>query len=251
MKIILLFITLAFTLNCYSKCKSNGWTFFPSKSKITENSLFIIDGYGRTQEIINNIGKTHNTYLKSGEEKIKLNVIEILVGQFNITQVVLKPEKNLTSGKEYELIIEGIINEYDKPTRYNSATNKYEKVIWKVTSNIDIDAPKWITKPIFKNSLYVMFGCGPDVSSNFTFMSSDSSEFLIRTTVKNLTTGKQTSYYLSCFKNIIEIGHGMCSGAFDFGNDEKFEVEFTLMDLCGNTTVWKGDRITFNNPKNN
>ena len=43
----------------------------------------------------------------------------------------------------------------------------------------------------------------------------------------------------------------MCSGGFDFGNANKFEVEFSFMDTSGNMTAWSGNKIKFNRPKEN
>ncbi len=71
---------------------------------------------------------------------------------------------------------------------------------------------------------------------------------LIKTTVKNLKTGKETTYYIQPEEGKINVGHDMCSGAFDFDDSENYEVGFSFMDASGNLTEWTGDRIKFTKP---
>lgn len=247
-KAIQLLILLLLPVAGFSKCTSSGLTFWPSAKTIYENSIFVIDGYATSQKIIEGLGLTYKVYLKSGGQKINLKVQETNTGQFRLTQAILKPETNLTPGLEYELVIENLKDLATQVSRYNVTTNKYEKVKWKVIAGNDSIAPSWVIKPSFKNNIYTMFGCGPEIFSNFNFSASDNSSLLVRTTVKNISTGKETSYYLDTKDNTIAIGHGMCAGAFDFDDGEKYEVEFSLFDSSGNITPWTGERIKFNKP---
>jgi len=146
------------------------------------------------------------------------------------------------------LIIE-ILDELENQVfKYNYSTSQREKVKWTVVAGQDNSAPTWTSMPKFKNSTYQEYGCGPAVFANFTFSATDNSEYLIKTTVKNLSNGKETTYYLTGKENIIAVGHGMCSGAFNFDGGDKFEVEFGLFDASGNLTNWTGERIAFNRP---
>jgi len=38
---------------------------------------------------------------------------------------------------------------------------------------------------------------------------------------------------LFLWNDIIELGHNMCSGAFEFTPGYKYEVDFTIVDLIG------------------
>lgn len=247
-KIIPILILLLITVEGFSKCASSGLTCWPAKETINANSIFVIGGYATSQKIITGLGTTYKVYLKSGKQIVNLKIQETLVGQFSLTQAILKPEKNLTVGLEYELIIEGSTRAKNEITRYSDLSHQNETIKWKVIADQDTNAPVWKEKPKFKNDTYEMFGCGPAVYANFSFSASDSSEYLIKTTVKNLTNGKETTYYLNAEDNIIEIGHGMCSGAFNFDNGDKFEVEFDLIDASGNQTAWTGKRLEFKKP---
>jgi hypothetical protein len=246
--IMVIIILLLTTIEGFSKCGSSGLYFWPSKQTISENSVFVIGGYAESQKIINGLGTTYKVYLRSDKQKIKLLVQEILVGQFRLRQAILKPETILSAGQEYELIIENLDNSENQLLRYNSTTKQAEKVKWIVLGEQDNHAPTWISKPELTNSTYEEFGCGPATFVNFRFAAHDNSEFLIKTVVKNISTGKETTYYLTTSENVIKAGHGMCSGAFYFGDGSKFEVEFSLFDASGNLTTWTGERIKFERP---
>ena len=86
------------------------------------------------------------------------------------------------------------------------------------------------------------------MSVNFDFPIKDSSEVIIKTTVKNIKSGIKTTYYIAPQNNQIGVGHGMCSGAFTYDDNPDYEVEFTFMDASGNTTTWTGERIQFTKP---
>jgi len=247
-KIISVLILLLTTTVVFSKCASSGLYFWPSKQTISQNSIFVIDGYATSQKTISGLGTTYKVFLKSDKQKILLNVQEILVGQYSLTQAILKPETILTIGQEYELVIENLGDLANQVYKYNDSTSHREKIKWKVISNGDTSLPIWIEKPIFKNASYQEAGCGPIVFSNFVFSASDNSEYLIKTTLKNKSTGIETTYYLKADDNIIAVGHGMCSGAFNFDGGDKFEVEFSLFDASGNLTKWIGERIEFKRP---
>jgi hypothetical protein len=247
-KIILIFILIFTALNGFSKCASSGLYFWPTKPTISQNSIFVIDGYATSQEIINGLGSVYKVFLKSKTQKIKLAIQELLVGQYSLTQAVLKPETALSMGEEYELLIENLGDSEGLVSKYNSTTGQREKIKWTIIKNDDTIPPSWTTIPKYTNSTNQMYGCGPATFVDFSFSAIDSSEFLIRTTVKNMSTQKETTYYLTSTEKTISIGHSMCSGAFNFNNGSKFEVEFSLFDASGNITKWTGDRIPFKSP---
>ena len=86
------------------------------------------------------------------------------------------------------------------------------------------------------------------MSVDFDFPVTDSSEVTIKTTVKNIKSRIETTYFIMPRNNQIIVGHGMCSGAFTFDESNDYEVEFSFMDSSGNQTSWVGDRIKFTKP---
>lgn len=248
-KLISILIVLSFSLFAYADCAATGISIFPSNYSIKQNSIFVIDGYAQSQAVILELDKKYKVYLKSGDSKIRLIVSELYVGQFYLTQAILKPETELIAGLEYTVCIEGL-PEYETLKRYNTKTRKNEAVSYKILAEKDEIAPQITAKPKVIDKSIVHFGCGPAVYVIFDNPVKDSSELLVKTTLKNKTTGKETTYYILPSENQIGVGHSMCSGAFDFDENKDYEIEFSFMDASGNMTAWTGERITFTKPEN-
>ncbi|MDI1233438.1 MAG: hypothetical protein PSX81_04085 [bacterium] len=248
MKTISIFIlTIFFTNSIQCMCSWNRLSAFPIGNTIKTNSIFVIDGYGESQEVIKNINKKYAVCLKSNTSQIKLIVKEIRVGQFSLTQAVLFPESPLIVGQTYTLTIDSL-PEYEYLNRWNEKEKQNELVTYTVIAGIDTIKPIFKVRPKELKKTFIQYGCGPEINVKFSCPVLDSSEYLIKATVKNLLTHKQSTYYVQADKKSIEIGHGMCSGAFDFGKGTAFEIEFSIMDASGNYSTWKGNRIKFNKP---
>ena len=247
-QILTILIGLFWTVSVYADCAGTGLWVFPSGQTIKQNSIFILDGYAESQHVILGLNKKHNIYLKSGNKKIKLLVTEICVGQFYLTQAVLKPETELEAGLEYTMYIDSL-PEYESFNKYNKTTQKYEPVTFKVVAEKDNEKPQIATKPKELKKTLVHYGCGPSIHVVFSNPTKDNSDIIVKTTVKDLKTGKETTYYIEPDGDKIKVGHGMCSGAFDFEeNSNNYEVEFSFMDASGNLTAWTGERIKFTKP---
>ncbi|TNE78457.1 MAG: hypothetical protein EP332_14200 [Bacteroidetes bacterium] len=246
--LISLIVGLLLTSSIYGYCSVSGLEVFPSNQHIKQNSIFILEGYSTSQRIIADLNKKHSIYLKNGDRKINLIVSEILVGEFLLTQAILRPESELEAGLEYTMHIDSL-PENEIFTRWNSLTNKRESPTYTILAGIDTLKPQIIQKPQELTKEYIEYGCGPSIHVVFSDSIIDSSEFLVKTTVKNLNTGEEISYYLQPYRNQIHVGHGMCSGAFILENGNEFEVEFSYMDSCGNLTQWIGERLKFTSPK--
>lgn len=247
-QILTIIIGLLCSATVYADCAGTGLWVFPSGQTIKQNSIFVLDGYAESQNVILGLNKKHNIYLKSGNKKIKLLVTEICVGQFYLTQAVLKPETELEAGLEYTMHIDSL-PEYESFNKYNRTTHKYEPVTYKVVAEKDNEKPQLATKPKELKKTLVHYGCGPSIHVVFSNPAKDNSDIIVKTTVKDLKTGKETTYYIEPDGDQIKVGHGMCSGAFDFEeNSNNYEVEFSLMDASGNLTAWTGERIKFTKP---
>jgi hypothetical protein len=247
-QILTIIIGLFCSVTLYADCAGTGLSIFPSGQIIKQNSIFILDGYAESQNVILGLNKKHSIYLKSGNKKIKLLVTEICFGQFYLTQAVLKPETELEAGLEYTMYIDSL-PKYERFNKYNKSTQKYEPVTYKVVAEKDIEKPNLATKPKELKKTLVYYGCGPSIHVVFSNPAIDNSDIIVKTTVKDLKTGKETTYYIEPEGDKIKVGHDMCSGAFDFeDNSNNYEVEFSFMDASGNLTAWTGERIKFTKP---
>lgn len=247
-RLFLILAVIGFISSAHADCGATGISIFPKNYSIKQNSIFMIEGYAQGQAVILKLDKKQKVYLKSGEIKIRLIVSEICVGQFDLTQAILKPETELITGTEYTVCFDGL-PEYETLTRYNTNTAKYEPVKYKILEENDNLPPQLLSKPKIIDKSIVLFGCGPAIYIMFDNPIRDSSEILIKTILKNKTTNKENTYYISPELNTIKVGHGMCSGAFIFNEGKEYEIEFSFMDASGNRTNWEGERISFTKPE--
>jgi hypothetical protein len=96
-----------------------------------------------------------------------------------------------------------------------------------------------------------MFGCGPAIEARVKVGLEDASELLVRAKVSR-PDGSSKQYLLPAPKSgVLEIGHGMCAGAFEIGGDQEWSLELTAVDAAGNATLALTAPLAFKgeNPK--
>ena len=246
-QLLTILIIFFWAINVQADCAGSGLWAFPSGRTIKQNSIFILDGYAESQRVILGLNKQFNVYLKSGTKKIKLIVTEIYVGEYHLTQAILKPEIELDLEMEYTMCIDSL-PKYERLRKHNSTKKESELVIYNVIEGIDTVSPQLKTKVKELKKSLIRFGCGPSIHVIFNNPAIDSSEIIVKTTVKNLRTGKTTSYLIKPNGNEIRVGHGMCSGAFDFKKGRSYMVEFSFVDASGNYTSYAEKTIKFKKP---
>jgi hypothetical protein len=245
-QLLTLALCIFLSAKAYADCAGSGLNMFPYGETIRQNSIFILTGAYNSGDIIHDLNKKYKIYLKSGDKKIRLFVIEICIGQYFLTQAVLKPASELEAGKHYTVCIDGLFVESNAKT--GGENKPIELRTYKVIAQRDINNPQLSSKPKETGKTLRHFGCGPDIHVDFSNPAKDQSEIVVRTTVKNLATRKETVFYLVPSGNRIEVGHNMCEGAFDFDESIHYEVGFSFMDASGNITLWRGERIKFTRP---
>src|SRR5688572_24966176 len=97
------FLCLSFS---YAECAMSGLFVFPKGNTISQNPVFVLDGFGFSEHTIEGLNKDYPVYLQSGDIKIPLVVREINKGQFELTQAVLVPSETLVAGMEYTMRID-------------------------------------------------------------------------------------------------------------------------------------------------
>lgn len=230
--LILVFITF-YGFSLFAKCGMSGIWVFPNGNEIAKNSMFVIEGYAMSQKTIKRLEYGNQAFLESENHIVKLNLKDIYVGGFGLTQAILKLEEDLIVGNEYTLKIDSL-SRYDNLYKRDA----YGKPIsWKVKNETDTKKPFWKSeiRPKLLNTSYIKFGCGPEVFAHFQVKINDASETLVKTEVMNLKTKESTIYYLNSRDGKISVGHGMCSGAFALNKNGKYQVRFDLMDASGNS----------------
>lgn len=238
-KLILLLIILTFNFSAKADCLPYGINVWPNQQSIAPNSILVMHGYGRSQELIMQLNKKNEIYLKSNSETVPLKILRILKGQYGLTQAILQPERDLQPGKTYELQIEGV---------EESEKNEYKNRRWTVSLKKDFEKPVWDCLPNYNNRSFTAFGCGPEMHVNFCGILKDNSPTLIYAKVFNRKNKTHSDYFLTGEGQNISIGHGMCGGAFAFDENTEYEVQFGLMDASGNENMELTKPVTFTRP---
>jgi len=244
-KLLILVFVSFFSFSLFADCGFGGIGVFPIGNEISKNSIIMIEGYAMSQKTIKNLQEGNQAYLKSGNHIVELKMIDIFIGEYRLTQAILKPEEELIVGKEYRLEIDSL-SRFDHIYK-RGAYNK--PVSWKVKDEIDNEKPFWRSemRPKFLNTSRIEYGCGPAVYAHFQVKINDTSETLVKTEVMDLKTEKSTIYYLTSKDGKLDIGHGMCSGAFSLRKKGKYKVRFDLMDASGNSFGRWSEWTTFIN----
>lgn len=249
MKKILLFLILTFGMkSVFADCAGMGMQFFPSTKEISLNSMFIIQGYAFSQKTIKSF-KERTVYLESESgELIELNLQEILTGQKQITQAIFRPISELKPNTKYFLkYSDETENEVREMTIYNREKKKREKVYWKTKDKKSIEKLNSNLTLEFEKTNVEHYGCGPEANAIFNINNKSESEVWYKTEVVDLTTNNKKVFYIKEWNDKLNVGHGMCSGAFTFKNKGKYKVRFTPMNIDGKslkTTEW----TTFDSP---
>ncbi len=249
MKKTILLLLLTFGIKTASaECSMSGMTFYPEQKEISLNSMFIIQGYSFSQKTINSF-KERTIYLESENgELIKLNLQEILKSQMSLTQAIFKPSKELKPNTTYFLkYSDQTESEGREMTQYNREKKEREKVYWKTTNKKTIENLNSNLNVEFEKTEVILYGCGPSANAIFDVKNKSESEIWYKTEVVEIETNKKNIYYIKEWNGKLNVGHGMCSGAFTFNRKGKYKVRFTPMNIDGKsvrTTDWK----TFESP---
>ncbi len=257
--LFLMFFLTFFAYQIKADCFGNGFMAFVLQNDSKQMPIIVLQGYAGSQPVIFELNKKYPIYLKNGKNKIKLIVKEINVGQFMLTQAILMAEEKLVIGQEYLVIIDNL-SEEQKLNRFDTKmpANQVTKFVAGAGKDMNKDAKKlFASSPKEVSKDFVMFGCGPAMHITFDLTnknatvitaSPETTEVLVKTTVKDLKTGKETTYYLPTSNNQISIGHGMCEGAFVFDSESEYEVKFALTDFSKNTKIWESEKVKFTSP---
>jgi hypothetical protein len=226
-------LTLITTLLCQAavaKCMNRGFDVFPKSSRISTNSLFVLEAFGASRFAVDSLELGYSVYLESSAGPIPLRVESKHYGQYGATQLVLKTCAPLVTNARYYLILKHPSGELRAVMRIGSD----DPVEWVASNNDDTTAPVWESEPVAVGESVQLFGCGPSVFVNYLCGAYDESGVLVQTTVANASTGETLTYYLELKKGLVAIGHNMCFGAFSFKEGHLYRVKFQLMDTSGN-----------------
>jgi hypothetical protein len=223
-KLFLLLCLLCFCHLSHSFTLPYGFKVLPTKLTIATNSIFILEGYRLSSQVIEFLNTKYPVYLWAKHETVPL---EVERNSYS-SQVILRPKKNLTLGATYELRIDNLSEEEQ---------NILDRIRWDVTTTADTISPKWDIEPIYKNKTYQWYACeGNQGSINFCGKATDTSFTFIYV---QISSDKHiiASYYVEADEGVIDIG--------SYSQSEIYEASFSLMDASGNKLKGLTEKIPF------
>lgn len=245
MKHITLLLILFFTAHqALAECAMMGITYYPQQRTISQNSMFIIEGYAYSQKIIHSFENDRQAYLENTNgERIELILQEIVKGQMGLTQALFKPAQKLTLNEKYYLKFSHLTpkENYTDLTRYNADIKDHEPVAWEVTQEQAKEVNNSL-KLHFKKTDVQYYGCGPAAYAIFQPENMPEEEIWFKTEVYDESRATSTTFMIKIFEGRLRVGHGMCSGGFTFNKDGNYKVRFTPMNTDGKeiaTTAWQ------------
>lgn len=254
MKKIILLLLLTFGIKtAFADCAMSAMYFFPETKEISLNSKFIIQGYAYSQKTINSF-KNRKVYLESESgELIELNLEEFYTGQMQLTQAIFCPTSELKPNTKYFLkYSDQTENEEREMKQYNREKEEREKVYWKTTDKKELETLNSNLNVEFEETEVVHYGCGPSANAIFNVKNKSESEIWYKTEVVDLSTNNKKVFYIKEWNGKLNVGHGMCAGAFTYKNKGKYKVRFTPMNTDGKsikTTDWTTFESPFMNDK--
>lgn len=229
-------------------CAGSGIYFWPADYSLTPNSFIVVTGYASSEELVLGLGTKYEVFLENKSEKIKLVPVQTEVGGFHLSQIALKPEKELALGSSYQYVVYGADDNSFLDQVYNYTKGKREPVFFNVSKKPETIPPAWIKKPEFVKSEYIPFGCGPGKWIKYHFQIEETSNFLFRINLTHVINKSSVTFSITAEEGFLLIGHGMCSGAFEFIDGDNYEFTVDLIDECGNVTLWTDDPVQFTAP---
>ena len=77
----------------------SGLWAYPSSESISSNSIIIVEGYSFSQRIVDSLNISYPVYLQTDDHRIDLEVVDICIGGYQLTQADLQPKQSLVRGK--------------------------------------------------------------------------------------------------------------------------------------------------------
>jgi hypothetical protein len=231
----------------HADCAGAGIWVWPKGESISAEQTFLIEGYAESQNMIRKLVRGYRAVLWDGNTMIDLNVVGRYEGDMHLSLVILKSTMALTVGTTYELSIVGLRNGEEQPYRWNNDTHTKEPIRWTVSAEQQ-ELASLIPQPREIKKTLIHYGCGPAEWVKFEIANANSPAALVLVTVIEKGSQRLTRYVLQVEEGHVQIGHGMCSGAFTFTTGESYSVTFDPIGADGKATGRPTTPVIFTPP---
>lgn len=207
-------LVLMVSVEAAAKCANEWFDVAPEPgAELPPMAHVLVTLGGRHREV------TPKLEFVAGPQKIAASVVHTFDGMSQ-RLVLVKPVSPLPPGV-WELLLQ--LPKESPPSRRFGP--------WKVKKELDSSAPSFERTPSLGGTDWQEFGCGPGSTIDVKGVSANEPVFIeAAVTVE----GKTTTAVLKSANDVVELGHGMCSGAFKLNPGTKGVIVVTPIDLGGN-----------------
>jgi hypothetical protein len=228
----LLFIIWAAAVNTEAKCAPSYLSFYPEGDSLERESLIELQFHDVRNKILGSwdTSKSESPLtLISEADTIPLKIFKKFEGQFRSGQVFLKGEKFLQTGLSYQLHADSAfllgMDEYQR----EYWTDVLEETHWNVVEAVGENGKIFFPEKV--KEVRHELGCGPAVWVHFQDKNLPGKYFFTR--LQDLSFKKSSEFWLKSRNGEILVGHGMCSGAFELIQGNKYRVQFQVLNGAG------------------
>ena len=230
--LLVLLCCSSFISAAVAKCSSSGIYIKNNTIELNKEGLVVLEFYANSQSLIPHLNTKYPVYLKSSESKLTLVVKQIHKG-YHLTQVVLIAETSLNELLTYGFHMDKLPRGERKPMMRTGGKLYGKEIVFTVSKSSKQTMPSFAGEPAEQKKTFDVFGCGPAKWVYFKIGLSDTTVKLVKALVRSKIKGTTTGYILPVENGVVAIGHGMCSGPFDF-EESDYEIAFALLDSAGN-----------------
>jgi hypothetical protein len=186
--------------------------------------------------------------LVSESEQICLNPDDRYAGEFRVSQVTLRPERLLTRGKTYAMLINEKSPRVDKWLGDRRSDDALNSLQWTADLPRDDLPPMWFDDPELIKAEVTEYGCGPAIGAEVKVRVHDENPTMLLATIFDPGASTRRSYLLHLTNDAVFVGHGMCSGGFDLAPGAEYQVSFDIIDVAGNSAESFPKEVQFKIP---
>jgi hypothetical protein len=224
-----------------AKCAGGADTVHPRLSRLPLNGRIVLTRSGLLN-VERGSTELEALELRSEADRVPLRVVETNLGVRQV-QFVLSPVRPLLGATRYTLRRKG------DDGGEASGRRSTETFVWTTASAPDKSPPRWRRRPTIGAASYVRYGCGPATHVKVNVAVDDAEAGVqIRTELYSHDGGSPLRYLIEPVDGVIEIGHGMCGGAFPLDPNERYSVMLTAVDAAGNETPAPGGPLEIVGP---
>jgi hypothetical protein len=244
----LICIGLGLPLSVSARCGNSGIWVWPGDSAIQPEQSFLVEGFGKSQQIVRALGKGFKVLLRSTAGDVELLLVERHDGDKLLTAVLMRPATTLVGGTTYEFLIEGLPENAELVYSWNTGPFDREAPRWIVSNTTGAPQPGLLELPVVRKKNAVRYGCGPEVWVEFQILPEGNSESLVRISLRRGVHGTTSTFILPAVNGVVQVGQTMCSGALVFKEGSAYSVTFEMIGSAGKPQGARTAPLTFTAP---